>query len=92
MAVIAVVATGDVIRVFAGGRDTVVTGATGANHLGVIYRKSGYPYVRRMAILADISGLHVCKVFAGSLNAIVATHAVVRDICMVKVGRSPANA
>lgn len=91
MTVVAGVATGDMILVLAGGRDTVVTGATAADHLGVIDGKRRYEYVGRVAVLADIRGANVLWVFAGTVGAIVTADTVVHDVGMVKVCGHPAS-
>ena len=52
--VIAVIAAGNVGRVFAGGRNTIVAGIAGAVDLRVIDRIRRYPDVGRMTIFADI--------------------------------------
>ncbi len=54
VAVIAVIAAGNVGRVFAGGRNTIVAGIAGAVDLRVIDRIRRHPDVGRMTIFADI--------------------------------------
>ena len=53
MAVIAIVAAGNMSRVFAGCGDTVMTGVAGTQYLGVVDSHHGGPQIRGMAILAD---------------------------------------
>ncbi len=53
MAVIAVVATGNMGRMLACRRNTVMAGATSSDDLRVIDRISGYPDIRRMAVFTD---------------------------------------
>lgn len=57
VAIVTVVATVDMAGVFPSGCDAVMAGSTSANDLGVIDRKHGCPDIRRMAVLADVSGL-----------------------------------
>jgi len=54
VAVIAVVAAGDVCRVFAGGGDAIVAGATGTQDLGVIDDHHRREYIGRVAVFTDI--------------------------------------
>jgi len=89
--VVAVVATGDVRRVLAGGRDTVVTGTAGAQYLCVIDRKDGRPDVRRMAIFTDIACLQVRRTFSGRFDTVMAADAVARNVDVVEVGGQPAG-
>jgi len=91
MAVVAGIAAGDVGRVFARRRDAIVAGATGAYDLGVIDGKRGRPDTRRVAILADIGRLYMCRRLAGGLRAVVAAHAIASDIDVVEGGRQPGN-
>ena len=91
MAVVAGVAAGDVGRVFAGRGDAIMAGATSAQYLGVIDGKGGRPDIRRVAVLANIGCLYMCRRLAGGLRAIVAAHAIASDIDVVEVGRQPGN-
>ena len=76
-------------RVFTGCRCTVVAGEAGTDDLRVI------DGVRRckgdgvMAIDAHISGIDMCQVLAGGIGAIVAADAIIRDVGVIKIGRTP---
>ena len=91
MAIVTGVAAGDVGRVLAGGNDTVMTGTTGAEHLGVIHRVGGYPQGVVVAVLTNFARTDVCQRLASGLNAIVTAQAVVGDTGMVKRCRDPAG-
>ena len=89
MAVIAIVATGDVRGMLAGGRDAVVARAAGANDLCVIYREYWSKNISRMAVLTHIAGLDMRDRFAGCLDTIVAAEAVINDADVVEVSGPP---
>ena len=91
VAVIAVIAAGYVRRVFAGRYYAVVTGAAGANDLGMVDGVNRYPDVRRMTVLANIGRLDMRQVLARSVGAIVATGTVARNIYVIEIGRQPAG-
>ena len=56
MTVIAVVAAGDVVWIFTGCGDAVMTGTTAAKDLGVVHRDRRYPDVNIVAVLTDVGG------------------------------------
>jgi hypothetical protein len=91
MAVIAVVTAGDVSRVLAGRRDTVMAGAAGTHHLCVIHGSHWRKHIGVVAVFADIRRLHVCQILASGFDAVVAANAVTRDVHVVKGRRSPAE-
>ena len=59
VAIVAIVATGDVILVLTGRRITVVAGSASTDYLRMIDRVGGIPDIRRMAILTHVAGLDV---------------------------------
>lgn len=91
MTIVAGVAAVQVSRVLASRGDTVMTRAAGANDLGVIDSKHGRENVSRVAVLAYVAGLDVCKVFSGSFGAVMAADAIAADIHVVKIGGQPAD-
>lgn len=91
VAVIAVIAAGYMRRVFAGRNYAVVTGAAGANDLGMVDGVNRYPDVRRMAVLANIGRLDMRQVLARSIGAVVATGTVACDIYVIEICRQPAD-
>ena len=91
MAVIAVIAAGDMRRVFAGHYCTVMAGAAGANDLSVVDRVNRYPGVRRMAVLANIGRLNMRQVLARSVGAVMAAGTVTRNIYVIEIRRQPAD-
>ena len=89
VAVIAVISTRNVCRVFAGCRDAVVARATGAQYLGVIYCDCRLESDGAMAILANVGRLNVQRTLASRRDPVVAAHAVVGDTGMIEYGRYP---
>ena len=83
--VVAGIATGNVCRVLADGNNAVMAGTATPEHLRVINRHHGRKYIGRVAVLADIGCLHVRRIFADCLCAIVTTDAVTGDVQMIEV-------
>lgn len=65
MTVVAVVAAGDVIQVFPGGREAIMAGAARAQNLRMVDHVRRRPDVAVVAVLAHIGGLYVRQVLAG---------------------------
>jgi len=91
VAVIAVVAAGDVRRMFAGRGIAVMTGKTGSEHLRVIDHVRGRPDHVVVAVLADIRRRDVRGVLAGRVGAVMAADAVTRDVHVIEVRRYPGD-
>ena len=87
VAVIAVVATCDMRRVFAGRSHAVVARATGAEDLRMVNREDGLPDVGAMAVFTDVARLDVRLVFAGGIGAVMTFGAATSKVCMIEVGR-----
>lgn len=87
MAVITVIAAGDMVRVFSDGCHAVMARSTGTEHLRVIDRCDRGEHIARVAVLANIRRLNVCCRFADRVDAVVAVEAITRDIDVIKVGR-----
>jgi len=91
MAVVAIIAAGDMGGVFAGRNNAVMTRAASTNNLRMIDRVNRHPDVRCMAVLADIGRLNVCEVLACSVNTIMAAGAISRDVYVIEVGWQPGD-
>jgi hypothetical protein len=91
MAVVAIVAAGNMRRVFANGRNVIVAGIAGASNLCVVNNVHRHPDVGRMAIFADICGLYVGRVLARRVGAIVTAGAIARDVHMIEIRWQPAD-
>lgn len=91
VAVIAVNAARDMRWVFAGRYCAVMTGAAGANDLGVVDEVGRYPDVRGMTVFAHIGRLDVRQVLARSVGAVMAAGTVARNIYVVEICRQPAD-
>ncbi len=87
VAVIAVIAAGDMRWVFANGYHTVMARATSPNNLSVVYRKCWNPGIRCMAIFADNTGKNMVDVLARCIRTVVAARTIACDIDVVKVCR-----
>ena len=85
--VIAVVAAGDMRRVFAGGSDAVMAGTTAAKHLGVIDRKHWREHIGRVTVFTDVRRLHVRRIFAGRAGAVMAAGTVCGDSRVIEIRR-----
>ena len=91
MAVIAVGTARNVRGSFPGCRNAVVTVTAFAQYLCVINSESRCPYIRVVAILADICCQHVRDILAGRFDAVVAADAVTHDVHVVEVRWKPSN-
>lgn len=91
MTIIAVVAAGYVRHVFASGRDTIMTGAAAAQHLRVVDGHHRVEHVRRVTVLANVSGLHVRWILADSIGAVMTANATTHNIHVVEVGGQPGD-
>jgi len=89
VAVVAVVATANVVGVLSRCRDAIVTRSAGAEHLGVVNRNSGLECGRAMAVLANVGGLHMRRTLARRGRAVVAADAVADDAGVIEYGRQP---
>lgn len=87
MTVIAGVATGNVRRVLADRRDSIMAGIAGADYLGVVDAHYWRKDVGRMAVFANVRSLNVPAVLAGRFRAVMAAHTVARDIQVIEVRR-----
>jgi len=89
--VITISAACNVRRVLASCRDAVMAGAAGTEHLRVIDRNGWLKCGRAVAVLANIGCLDVHRTFAGCAGAIMATHAISGDSCVIVHGREPGS-
>jgi len=87
VAVVAIIAAGDMGWVFAGRYEAVMTGAASTNDLRMVDGVNRHPNVRCMAVLADIGHLNMREVLACSVNTVMATGAIARNVYVIEVGR-----
>lgn len=85
--IVAGIAAGNVCRVLANCDDAVVTGTTGADHLGVIDHHHRREQVGCMAILAYVGRLYVGRIFARGIRTVVAANAISGDIDVIEIRR-----
>lgn len=91
VAIVTVIATREMVEVFAGCCDAVMTGSTAAKHLRVIDHVRWQPGYGVVAILTDVRRQNVGCVLARRVSAIVTTGAISRDIDMVEIRWHPAG-
>lgn len=91
VAVVAVIATGDVRWMLTACRHSVMTGSASADYLCVVDRVNGYPDVRGMAVFANIARLNMCLVLARGISAVMAAGTVASDIGVIEIRRQPAS-
>ena len=87
MAVVAIIAAGDMRRVLARRNNAIVAGAAGSNNLGVVHRESWNPDIGVMAVLANFCSQNVRRVLAGRFDAVVAAYAIAGDANVIKIRR-----
>lgn len=87
MTVVAVVAAGNVRRVFPYRRDTVVARGASADNLCVIDRVHRCEDIGCVTVLAHITGENVRWSFAGRIGAVVAARTVTGNVDMIEVRR-----
>ena len=92
MAVLTIVATRNMRRMFSCRCNAIVARVTCTNHLGVIDRKHRREHVGAMAILANVTGIDVRWRLADCFDAIVAVKASAGNVSVIKVCRNPARA
>ena len=92
VAIIAVVTTREMSGMLSGGSDAIVTRPTAAEHLCMVHQVGWRKGHRVMAVLANIGGLHVRRVLAGRIGAVMAAGTVAADVDVIKVCGHPAIA
>ena len=89
MTVVAGIVAIDMGRMLACCREPIMTGAAGTQDLRMVHGISRRPDIAVMTVFTHISRLYVGQVFAGSVNAIVTTRAVPRDVQVIEIRWSP---
>ena len=89
MTIAAIVPAVDVRRILTCRRDAVMTGPAATQHLRVIDCEYRSPYVRRMAIFANIACLDMGNWLASCLDPVVATNAVSCDVHVIEIRWQP---
>lgn len=91
MAVVAVIAAGDMRRVLACCSDAIMAGATAANDLGMVNNDDRRKHSRAMAVFANVRRLHVSRIFANRFRAVMTVHAIGRYQAVIERRRQPAS-
>lgn len=91
VAVFTVIAARNMCRMFASGSNTVVTGATTAQHLGVVDGDCRRPYRRAMAVLANVRCLNMGRALACCICAVMAGRTVARNIDVIEIRGYPGD-
>ncbi len=89
MAVVAIIAAGDMRRVLACRNNAVVAGAASADYLSVIHCESWNPDVGIMAVFANIRCQNVRWVLAGRFDAVVTACAIAGDADVIEIRGQP---
>lgn len=89
MAVIAIVAAGDMRRMLACRGVTVVTGAATTKNLGMVDAIGWHPHGRVVTILTHVGGLNVNGIFASRRSAVMTVNTASNDVGVIEVGRKP---
>ncbi len=87
VAIVAVISAGDMSRVLAYGRDSVMAATACADNLSVINSERRHPGVWRMTVLTHIGALYVRWGFAGRIGAVMTIKAIAGYIDVVKIRR-----
>ena len=86
MAVVAIVATGDVRRVLASGNNAIMAAAAISQDLGVIDCQNRCKHCRAMAVLTNIGCLYVSGILTGCQRAVVTADAIIGIGCVIESG------
>ena len=89
VAVVAAVATGDVVRCLALCGRPVVTAGTGTQYIGMVHAHHRGPAAVPMTVLTKVRRLDVRGILAVRRTAIVATETAAGNTGMIEVGRCP---
>lgn len=81
----------NVIDWLTGGSGAVMAGGASAQHLRVINLRSRFPDTGGMTRLADIAGLNVRCILAGSVHAVVTSRATAGYTRVIKARRTPSQ-
>jgi len=91
VAVIAFMNGSEVPEIRASCRGAIVAGRTYADYLVVIDSRRGRPGRRRMAALANVTGIHVIGTLARRFCAVVALDTVSDDTHVIEICRNPGH-
>ncbi len=91
MTVIAAIAAGYVGRMFSRRGETIMTRATRTQYLSVINSVSRAEQVGVVAVLTNIRGLDMLRIFAGRVGAIVAADTVAGDVNVIESSGTPGH-
>lgn len=89
VAVIAIIAAADVVRIFANSCNAVMTGSARAEHLRVIDGQNRNEHAAVMAVLAHVARLDVRGTLTRCVYAVMAADAIVNDAAMIEDRRLP---
>ena len=89
VAIVAGIAARNVSRVFACCCVAVMTGSARAEYLCMVDRRRRHKRECAVAVFTDVAGRYVCQIFSDGGCSIVATNAIIENVCMIKGGRNP---
>ena len=87
MAIVTVVATDNMVRIFTGCRHAVMTGPAGSEDIGVIDRRHRIPRCRVVAVLASVGYQNMRRNFAGRVGTVVTIDTIAGDVRVIEDGR-----
>lgn len=90
MAIVTIIAAGNVALILASSDSAVVTRAASAYDLGMVNSVCRAPDCCVMAVLANIAGRNVIGGFAGGIRSVVTTTAIAGYVCVIEVRWNPA--
>lgn len=91
VAIVTLIAAGNMGWVLACSDGAIVATFTGANDLGVVHGSCRGEDNNRMAILADVGCGDMGRIFADCIYSVVAARAIGCNVCMIKIGWCPGN-
>lgn len=89
MAVVAIIAAGDMCWVLAGCDNAVVARAASTDNLGVIHGVCWHPDIGIVAVFANLRCQNMRRVFASYLYAVVAACAIAGDTNVIEIRGQP---
>ena len=91
MALITLVISVEVSLILANRLNTIVAGRTGSKHLCMVNRHHRRKHIGRMTVFAHISGLHMCRILARCIRAVMTANAIADNVDVIEIRRQPAN-
>lgn len=78
-------------RILAGRGDAVMARAAGTDYLSMVNGKCRRPYIRVVAVFADIACLNVRRSLARGFRTVVAAEAIACDVHVIEIRGQPGD-